>query len=120
SSNGYHRAPRACAQRTGSSEQHCPRIPAHDMNPAALASVVVAVGVVAAWMLAGALSLFESGRLRLVNRILFPAAALASLVLAVAGVRAIGEPAQSLVLPLGLPGLPFHLRIDSLAGFFLF
>jgi formate hydrogenlyase subunit 3/multisubunit Na+/H+ antiporter MnhD subunit len=90
------------------------------MDPAAFPSVVVAAGVAAAWMVAGALSLFESGRLRLVNRVLFPVGAIVALVLAVVGVRAIAAPAQSLVLALGLPGLPFHLRLDPLAGFFLF
>ena len=31
----------------------------------------------------------------------------------------IGAPALSLVLPLGLPDLPFHLRLDALSAFFL-
>jgi formate hydrogenlyase subunit 3/multisubunit Na+/H+ antiporter MnhD subunit len=90
------------------------------MEPSAFPSAEIAVGVAVAWMLVGALSLLESERLRLVNRFLFPVAALAALVLAVVGVRAIAEPAQSIVLPLGLPDLPFRLRLDPLAGFFLF
>jgi hypothetical protein len=90
------------------------------MDPVALPSVVVAVGVAAVWMVAGALSLFESQRLRLVNAVVFPLGAIASLVLAVVGVQAIAQPAQGIVLALGLPGLPFHLRLDPLAGFFLF
>ena len=32
---------------------------------------------------------------------------------------AIAAPPQALVLPLGLPDLPFHLRLDALAAFFL-
>ncbi|MPZ44495.1 MAG: hydrogenase 4 subunit B [Betaproteobacteria bacterium] len=90
------------------------------MDPTAFPSVEIAVGVAVFWMLAAALSLFQSERLRLVDRVLFPAAALASLVLAVVAVCAIAQPAQTLVLPLGLPGLPFHLRLDPLGGFFLF
>ncbi|MGH8663224.1 MAG: hydrogenase 4 subunit B [Burkholderiales bacterium] len=90
------------------------------MDPTALPSVEIAVGIAVLWMLAAALSLLESERLRLVDRVLFPAAALASLVLAVVAVCAIAQPAQTLVLPLGLPGLPFHLRLDPLGGFFLF
>src|SRR5206468_657900 len=33
--------------------------------------------------------------------------------------QAVWLPAQTLTLPLGLPDLPFHLRVDPLAGFFL-
>ncbi|MCC6532871.1 MAG: hydrogenase 4 subunit B [Burkholderiales bacterium] len=90
------------------------------MDTAAFAPAQLAVGVAVFWLSIAAASLFESERLRLVNRVLFPAAAAASLALAVIGVRAIAEPAQTLLLPLGLPGLPFHLRLDPLAGFFLF
>jgi formate hydrogenlyase subunit 3/multisubunit Na+/H+ antiporter MnhD subunit len=32
---------------------------------------------------------------------------------------AIGSPPQTMVLPLGLPDLPFHLRLDALSAFFL-
>src|SRR6266404_814852 len=32
---------------------------------------------------------------------------------------AMGQTAQSIVLPLGLPDLPFHLRLDALSAFFL-
>ena len=35
------------------------------------------------------------------------------------GLQAVWLPPQTLTLPLGLPDLPFHLRIDPLAGFFL-
>jgi formate hydrogenlyase subunit 3/multisubunit Na+/H+ antiporter MnhD subunit len=31
-----------------------------------------------------------------------------------------GQVAQTIVLPLGLPDLPFHLRLDALSAFFLF
>ena len=90
------------------------------MDPAAFPSAAVAVGVAVLWILLGALSLLESERARFVNRLLFPLGALGALVLGFVGVRALTGPAQTLVLPLGLPGLPFHLRLDPLAGFFLF
>ena len=54
-----------------------------------------------------------------VSRVLFPAGAAVGLALAVVALLAIGAPAQSLVLPLGLPDLPFHLRLDALSAFFL-
>ena len=50
---------------------------------------------------------------------LFPAGAAVGLALAVAAFFAIGALPQSTVLPLGLPDLPFHLRVDSLSAFFL-
>src|SRR5438445_492807 len=57
--------------------------------------------------------------LRLASRLLFPAGAVAGLALAAVALQAIfGSPA-SRVLPLGLPDLPFHARIDALSAFFL-
>jgi len=57
--------------------------------------------------------------LRLASRVLFPAGAVAGLALAAVALQAIfGSPA-SRVLPLGLPDLPFHARIDALSAFFL-
>jgi hydrogenase-4 component B len=50
----------------------------------------------------------------------FPLGAFAALVLAAAAAAAIGVGTQTAVLPIGLPGLPFHLRLDPLASFFLF
>ena len=50
---------------------------------------------------------------------LFPAGGAIALVLfGVAPRRAVPTP-EVAVLPLGLPGLPFHLRLDALAAFFL-
>src|SRR5437879_3566334 len=66
-----------------------------------------------------ALSLIPSGHASFARRFAFPLGALAGLVLAAFGLQAVWLPAQSLTLPLGLPDLPFHLRIDPLAGFFL-
>jgi hydrogenase-4 component B len=57
---------------------------------------------------------------RLVSNLVFPAGAVASLLLAAAAFIAIGRPAEVAIVPLGLPDLPFHLRLDALAAFFLF
>jgi formate hydrogenlyase subunit 3/multisubunit Na+/H+ antiporter MnhD subunit len=78
--------------------------------------VVVAI---VAWLALGALALFRPRRLVYVSRVLFPAGAAVGVALAVVGFISIGAPAQSLVLPLGLPDLPFHLRLDALSAFFL-
>jgi formate hydrogenlyase subunit 3/multisubunit Na+/H+ antiporter MnhD subunit len=52
------------------------------------------------------------------TRIVYPAGALVGLALALNGLLAIGEPSDSRILALGLPDLPFHVRLDSLAAFF--
>ncbi|MBI3935641.1 MAG: hydrogenase 4 subunit B [Betaproteobacteria bacterium] len=90
------------------------------MNPPDLTPVTIAAGIAGFWILIGAASLVESQRLRFINRLIFPAGAVAGCVLAIIGARALGDPAETLVLPLGLPDLPFHLRLDPLAAFFLF
>ena len=75
-------------------------------------------GVILFWILLGMAGLFWRNT-QLLTRILFPLSALASLALAVTGFVALGETAQTLVLPLGLPDLPFHQRLDALSAFFL-
>src|SRR5450631_1360150 len=52
-------------------------------------------------------------------RPLFIAGTGVGLLLAVVAFTALGQTAQATVLPLGLPDLPFHLRLDSLSSFFL-
>jgi hydrogenase-4 component B len=85
-------------------------------SPASLlaASLLVA----SSWLAIGALGLAPAGA-AFVRRALFPAGAAGGLALAALGAQAVWLPASALVLPLGLPGLPFHLRLDPLAGFFL-
>lgn len=77
------------------------------------------LGVALYWLLIGVAGLARAASLRFVSRLLFPLGALGGLVLIFAGVAAIGfEPAVR-VLPLGLPDLPFHARLDALSAFFL-
>ncbi|MHB8252615.1 MAG: hydrogenase 4 subunit B [Acidiferrobacter sp.] len=54
-----------------------------------------------------------------IARGLFPVGALGGLVLCVAGFMAMGRAPMVCVLPLGLPGLPFHLRLDALSALFM-
>jgi formate hydrogenlyase subunit 3/multisubunit Na+/H+ antiporter MnhD subunit len=51
--------------------------------------------------------------------LIFPLGALGALYMAVVGGLGLVGPATAVVLPLGLPDLPFHLRLDALSGFFL-
>lgn len=77
--------------------------------------------LVAVWVAFGFAGLLRPHSLRYVAHLLFPLGGLACLGMALlAGIfLAMGHPAQVLVLPLGLPNLPFHLRLDALSGFFL-
>ena len=86
-----------------------------DSPPSLLAAALLAA---TAWLAIGLLGLLPAGA-AFVRRALFPAGAAASLALAALGAQGVWYPASSLVLPLGLPDLPFHLRLDPLAGFFL-
>lgn len=75
---------------------------------------------VAAWLVAGTLGLAVLHRTRLVAHGLFPLGALGGLLLSAAGLAGIFAEPSTAVLPIGLPGLPFHLRVDRLSGYFLF
>src|ERR1035437_4578086 len=78
--------------------------------------ILVLVGV---WLLIGLLGVFALRRFRFVATVLFPVSALFSLLLMGLGLSAVGSGAEVAVLPIGLPQLPFHLRLDSLSSFFL-
>ncbi|MBP8286873.1 MAG: hydrogenase 4 subunit B, partial [Rhodoferax sp.] len=75
--------------------------------------------VVLGWLLIGLAGVVALRRLRFVAIVLFPAGALLSLLLMAVALNAMFASAQVSVLPLGLPQLPFHLRLDSLSSFFL-
>lgn len=77
------------------------------------------LAAVAAWLLIGSIGLIAWRRLRIVSRVLFPLGAGVGAVLAIAACLAIAAPPGEAILPLGLPDLPFHLRIDALSAFFL-
>jgi len=76
--------------------------------------------LLAAWGVLGLAGLLQP-RGRMVARLLFPAGAVVCLgVAALAAIFLVrGAAAQVLVLPFGLPDLPFHLRLDALSAFFL-
>ena len=71
------------------------------------------------WIVLGIVALVLQRTPRLINNVVFPLSALTSLLLAAAGLWALAAPPGIMVLPLGLPDLPFHLRLDPLSGFFL-
>ena len=81
--------------------------------------VIDVLGVAVAWLAIGALGLVRPDDIRWSTRFLYPAGAVAGLALAALALPAIFQPAASAVLPLGLPDLPFHARLDGLSAFFL-
>jgi formate hydrogenlyase subunit 3/multisubunit Na+/H+ antiporter MnhD subunit len=77
-----------------------------------------ALASAAAWIVLGLAAMAAPQSLRL-GRLLYPAGALVGLALAAAALGALGEAPTARVLPLGLPELPFHARLDGLSAFFL-
>ncbi len=78
--------------------------------------VLVACG----WLLIGLIGIAFSRQFLLITRLLFPFGAALGLLLAALALSALVAGPQVRILPLGLPDLPFHLRLDALSGFFLF
>jgi hydrogenase-4 component B len=76
------------------------------------------LGIAVYWLALGIMGLTQKAD-REGGRILYSAGAAGGLILAVCAGFALGDPPSTLQLPLGLPGLPFHLRLDSLSAFFL-
>ena len=77
------------------------------------------IAAIAAWLAIGALGLARPRDIRYVGNVLFSAGAAVGLGLAFVALVSIGNAVQTVVLPLGLPDLPFHLRLDPLSAFFL-
>ncbi|MBI4756638.1 MAG: hydrogenase 4 subunit B [Betaproteobacteria bacterium] len=89
------------------------------MNLSSPHPVNVAWGIALFLVAIAALSPFLRLRRRVLLRALMPAGALAALALAGAGFAGLTGETSALALPLGLPDLPFRLRLDALSGFFL-
>jgi hydrogenase-4 component B len=85
-----------------------------------ISALPLIVAAIAAWLAIGALGLLRPRNLIYVGRVLFSAGALVGLFVAGVALFALTQVAQTTVLPLGLPDLPFHLRLDALSAFFLF
>ena len=75
--------------------------------------------IVLYWMALGMLGLFAQRRPALITSLVFPLGALGALAIAAVGVAGLLQPASHFILPIGLPDLPFHLRLDALSAFFL-
>jgi hydrogenase-4 component B len=89
------------------------------MTPPAVLPLDIIVGVVLYWLALGLAALVRPQHLGFVSRVLFPLSVAGALVLTAAAAAAMTHDAAVAVLPLGLPGLPFHLRLDALSAFFV-
>jgi hydrogenase-4 component B len=77
------------------------------------------LAVMAGWLLVGVAGVFALRRLRLVAHGLFPVGGLLGLGLFGLALAALMGTPEVAVLPIGLPALPFHLRLDSLSAYFM-
>ena len=77
-----------------------------------------ALALAAAWLAIGAAGLAALRRTRLVARCCFRSAARRAGAVRRGAAAVLGTP-EVAVLPIGLPGLPFHLRLDASPRFFL-
>ena len=77
------------------------------------------LAAVSIWLCVALAGVLAAPRLTFVAKVLFPVGGVAGAGLFIVALGAIGAMPQVAVLPVGLPGLPFHLRLDSLSAFFL-
>jgi formate hydrogenlyase subunit 3/multisubunit Na+/H+ antiporter MnhD subunit len=89
------------------------------MNVTIILPLDVAGVIVALLVGLGLLGLILQRLPQIICNIIFPLSAFVSFGLALTGLWALGAIPNIAVLPLGLPDLPLHLRLDPLSGFFL-
>ncbi len=89
------------------------------MNAVGILPLDVVGWLVEFWIALGVAGLILQRTPQLINNVIFPLSALISLLLAATGLWALAAVPNIMVLPLGLPDLPFHLRLDPLSAFFL-
>lgn len=76
--------------------------------------------VISSWLVIGFLGIFALHKFTFVARVLFPIGGVGGLLLAFIAIRSLSNGVdESRVLPIGLPQLLFHLRLDALSSFFL-
>jgi hydrogenase-4 component B len=71
-----------------------------------------------AWLAIGLAGLVAPRNMRFVSKTLFPLGALVGVLVGLVALGSLGGPAQTAVLAIGLPDLPFHLRLDNLSAVF--
>jgi formate hydrogenlyase subunit 3/multisubunit Na+/H+ antiporter MnhD subunit len=79
----------------------------------------VSLLLLSAWCVVGLAGLLRPLSIAFVGRTLFPLGALIGAALAVVAAAGLNHPTEQLILPIGLPDLPMHLRRDGLSGVFM-
>jgi formate hydrogenlyase subunit 3/multisubunit Na+/H+ antiporter MnhD subunit len=77
------------------------------------------LALLGAWLVIGLAGLVRPGSLKFAGRTLFPLGALCGMGLAGVGLWGIVSPPEQVVLVVGLPDLPAHLRLDALSSVFM-
>lgn len=80
----------------------------------------ICLALLALWCFIGFAGLLRPRSLALVGRTLFPLGALCGAALAVVAAMSLTRAPEVAILPIGLPDLPAHVRLDALTSFFLF
>ena len=81
--------------------------------------LTLCLSLLTAWGITGLAGLVRPLSIAFVGRTLFPLGAVFGAALAVVATTSLALPTEQLVLPIGLPDLPVHLRLDGLSGVFL-
>lgn len=76
--------------------------------------------LLSAWAVIGLAGLIRPASVAFAGRTLFPLGALCGAALAYVAATSLTAPAEQVVLVIGLPDLPVHLRLDGLSSAFLF
>ena len=89
------------------------------MSHAITSPLALCLALLTAWCVVGFAGLVRPMSIAFVGRTLFPLGALCGAALAVVAVATLDQPAEQMILPIGLPDLPAHLRLDALSRVFL-
>ncbi|MCB1891667.1 MAG: hydrogenase 4 subunit B [Rhodocyclaceae bacterium] len=81
-------------------------------------SIDILLIAVCAWLAIGLAGLAAPRNLRFVGKMLFPLGALVGVLTGLTSLAFLGGSAEVAVLAIGLPNLPFHLRLDNLTAVF--
>jgi formate hydrogenlyase subunit 3/multisubunit Na+/H+ antiporter MnhD subunit len=84
-------------------------------SPLAIDFLLIAVCL---WLATGLVGLASPRSTGFIAKVLFPLGALVGLGVGAVALRFLGQPAETAVLVIGLPTLPFHLRLDNLSAVF--
>jgi len=82
--------------------------------------LTICLALLAAWCIVALAGLVRPRSIAFVAWTLFPLGALCGTGLTVVAAMSLGQSPEQLVLPIGLPDLPVHLRLDGLSSVFLF